>query len=48
MVNGEAGLIARFDGGTAVFAFIVRSGRIAQIDIVANPDKLHRVPQPEQ
>ena len=29
---------------TAVFAFVVRQGRIAQIDVVANPDKLRRVP----
>jgi RNA polymerase sigma-70 factor (ECF subfamily) len=45
-VNGEAGLVGRFDGGAAVLAFVVRDGRIAQIDVVANPDKLHRLPNP--
>ncbi len=43
-VNGEPGLVARFDGGAAVFAFVVRDGRIAAIDVVANPDKLRRLP----
>jgi RNA polymerase sigma-70 factor (ECF subfamily) len=46
VVNGEAGLVGRFDGGAAVFAFVVRDGRIAQIDVVANPHKLRRLPQP--
>ncbi len=48
VVNGEAGLIGRFDGGAAVFAFVVRDGRISQIDVVANPHKLRRVPQSGQ
>ena len=45
VVNGQAGLIARFDGGAAVFALLVRDGRIIQIDVVANPEKLRRLPQ---
>jgi RNA polymerase sigma-70 factor (ECF subfamily) len=44
MVNGEPGLIARFPGGTAVLAFAVRDGRITQIDIVVNPEKLRHLP----
>jgi RNA polymerase sigma-70 factor (ECF subfamily) len=48
VVNGEAGLIGRFDGGAAVFAFVVRDGRIAQIDVVANPQKLRRLPDGRQ
>ncbi|MGH9244941.1 MAG: RNA polymerase sigma factor SigJ [Acidimicrobiales bacterium] len=40
LVNGQPGLVARYDGQTVVFAFVVTDGLIAQIDIVANPEKL--------
>jgi RNA polymerase sigma-70 factor, ECF subfamily len=40
LVNGEPGLLVRFDGQVVVFAFVVADGRIAHIDIVANPAKL--------
>ncbi len=39
-VNGEPGLIARGPGSIAVVGFVVLGGRITEIDIVANPDKL--------
>jgi RNA polymerase sigma-70 factor, ECF subfamily len=42
-VNGEPGLVAQFDGGSAVIAFGVRNGRITQIDVVVNPEKLRRL-----
>ncbi|HZP28899.1 MAG TPA: RNA polymerase sigma factor SigJ [Acidimicrobiia bacterium] len=44
VVNGEPGLVGRFEGGAAVFAFVVRDGRVARIDVVVNPDKLRRLP----
>jgi RNA polymerase sigma-70 factor (ECF subfamily) len=44
LVNGDAGLVGRFDGGAAVFAFVVDGGRISRIDVVANPNKLGRLP----
>jgi RNA polymerase sigma-70 factor, ECF subfamily len=40
LVNGDPGLLVRFDGRVVVFAFVVAGGRIVQIDIVANPAKL--------
>jgi RNA polymerase sigma-70 factor (ECF subfamily) len=40
LVNGDPGLLVRFDGRVVVFAFVVAGGRIAHIDIVANPAKL--------
>jgi RNA polymerase sigma-70 factor (ECF subfamily) len=40
LVNGEPGLLVRFDGRVVVLAFVVAAGRIAHIDIVANPAKL--------
>jgi RNA polymerase sigma-70 factor (ECF subfamily) len=45
-VNGEPGLVARYDDRVAVFAFVVRDGHIVGIDVVANPDKLQHVPPP--
>ena len=48
-VNGQPGLIARYQGRAIVFAFVVNDGRITHIDVVANPAKLVRlaVPAPE-
>ena len=42
-VNGEPGLVGRFDGGAIVFAFVVAGGRVTRIDAVANPEKLRRL-----
>jgi RNA polymerase sigma-70 factor (ECF subfamily) len=42
-VNGEPGLVGRFDGGAIVFAFVVVGGRVTRIDAVANPEKLRRL-----
>jgi RNA polymerase sigma-70 factor, ECF subfamily len=40
IVNGAAGLIVRSPARSLVAAFIVAHGRIVEIDIVADPDKL--------
>jgi RNA polymerase sigma-70 factor (ECF subfamily) len=40
LVNGQPGLLLRADTRVAVVAFVVAHGRIAHIDIVANPAKL--------
>jgi RNA polymerase sigma-70 factor, ECF subfamily len=45
-VNGEPGLVARYDGGMSVFAFVVHDGRITHIDVIANPEKLRRISGP--
>jgi RNA polymerase sigma-70 factor, ECF subfamily len=39
-VNGQAGLLVRYGSAAAVFAFAVAEGRITEIDLVANPEKL--------
>ena len=39
-VNGQAGLLARYGSAAAVLAFAVVDGRITEIDLVANPEKL--------
>jgi RNA polymerase sigma factor (sigma-70 family) len=45
MVNGAAGLIiAPHDSPIAVIGFTTRDGRIVEIDLVADPDKLRGVP----
>jgi RNA polymerase sigma factor (sigma-70 family) len=41
IVNGAAGLIVRYPARSLVAAFTVANGRIVEIDIVADPDKLH-------
>jgi RNA polymerase sigma factor (sigma-70 family) len=40
IVNGGAGLVVRFPARILVAAFTVASGRIVEIDIIADPDKL--------
>jgi RNA polymerase sigma-70 factor (ECF subfamily) len=45
-VNGVPGLVAEADGNLAVFSFVVRNGRITNIDLVANPEKLRHVARP--
>ena len=43
IVNAGLGLVARRDGHvTAVYGFAVAGGRITEIDVVTNPDKLRR------
>ncbi|HEV7759406.1 MAG TPA: RNA polymerase sigma factor SigJ [Acidimicrobiales bacterium] len=45
-INGQPGLVARYQGRAIVFAFVVDGGRITQIDVVANPAKLARLAVP--
>jgi RNA polymerase sigma-70 factor (ECF subfamily) len=40
LVNGDPGLLVRYDHQVVVFAFVVAGGRIVHIDVVANPAKL--------
>ena len=44
-VNGHPGLLLETEDERSVIAFAVDAGRITEIDIVRNPDKLARVPQ---
>ncbi|MFB7724530.1 RNA polymerase sigma factor SigJ [Nocardia sp. NPDC056100] len=45
MVNGRPGLVV-FDGkNTGVFSFTIDDGRITNIDVVRNPDKLRNLPE---
>jgi RNA polymerase sigma factor (sigma-70 family) len=44
LINGAAGLVSTRDGQPfAVGAFTVRDGKIAEIDILADPARLHRL-----
>lgn len=44
LVNGAAGIVAAKDGRpVSVMAFTIRSGRIAEIDILADPERLARL-----
>jgi RNA polymerase sigma-70 factor (ECF subfamily) len=44
LVNGTAGLVAMPHGrAMAVFSVTVRRGRIAEINILADPDRLARL-----
>ena len=43
IVNGSAGLLVRFPARSIVGAFTVVDGRIAAIDIIADPEKLRRL-----
>jgi len=40
VVDGQAGLVARFGDRVAVLAFVVDRGQVTHLDIVANPEKL--------
>jgi RNA polymerase sigma-70 factor, ECF subfamily len=42
-VNGQPGLVVRHAGGVVVVAFVVLGGRITEIDLVANPNKLSEI-----
>ncbi|NRQ40300.1 RNA polymerase sigma factor SigJ [Nonomuraea sp. NN258] len=44
-VNGAPGVVVRAAGGTvdSVFAFTVADGRITEVDVVRNPDKLRHI-----
>ncbi len=46
-VNGAPGLLARFPARPLLLAFTVANGRIVEIDLVADPDKLRGLP-PDQ
>lgn len=48
-VNGASGLVFEgSDGIAGVMAFTVDDGRITEIDLVVNPEKLSRVPLPSR
>jgi RNA polymerase sigma factor (sigma-70 family) len=44
IVNGAPGLLARFPARSLLGAFTVAKGRIVEIDLIADPDKLRRLP----
>jgi len=44
IVNGAAGLLVRFPARSFVAAFTVTNGRIIEIDLIADPDKLRGLP----
>ncbi len=43
LVNGAAGLLVRFPARSLVAAFTVANGRIVEIDIIADPEKLRGI-----
>ena len=44
LVNGAAGLVCTLDGKLySVMAFTIRGGKIAQIDILADPERLSQL-----
>ena len=45
LVNGNAGVLTRLPDGRvfSVLAFTVAGGRVAEIDILADPDRLARL-----
>ncbi len=44
IVNGAPGLLVRFPARTLLYAFTVANGRIVEIDLIADPDKLRGLP----
>ena len=44
VVNGAPGLLARFPARSLLWAFTVANGRIVEIDLIADPDKLRGLP----
>jgi RNA polymerase sigma-70 factor (ECF subfamily) len=44
IVNGAPGLLARFPARSLLWAFTVAGGRIVEIDLIADPDKLRGLP----
>jgi hypothetical protein len=44
IVNGGPGLLARFPARSLLWAFTVTNGRIVEIDLIADPDKLRDPP----
>ena len=44
IVNGAPGLLVRFPTRSLLGAFTVAKGRIVEIDLIADPDKLRRLP----
>src|SRR5262245_50787528 len=45
IVNGAPGLLARFPARSLLWAFTVTNGRIAEIDLIADPAKLRGLPE---
>jgi RNA polymerase sigma factor (sigma-70 family) len=45
IVNGAPGLLVRFPARSLVAAFTVANGRIVEIDLIADPNKLRGLPQ---
>jgi RNA polymerase sigma-70 factor (ECF subfamily) len=44
VVNGAAGAVIFVDGRTtAIMGFVVRGGRIAAIDVLADPERIARI-----
>ena len=44
VVNGAPGLVLHYPARSALVAFTVAGGRIAEINVIADPDKLARLP----
>ena len=49
LVNGSAGIVSRDENGEpfSVMGFTVRDGRILEIDVLADPERLRR-PRPDR
>jgi RNA polymerase sigma-70 factor (ECF subfamily) len=43
IVNGAPGLLVRYPARSFLAAFTVANGRIVEIDLIADPDKLRRL-----
>jgi hypothetical protein len=44
IVNGAPGLLVRFPARSLLWAFTVVNGRIVEINLIADPDKLRGLP----
>jgi RNA polymerase sigma-70 factor (ECF subfamily) len=45
IVNGAPGVLVQFPARLLLGAFTVASGRIVEIDLIADPDKLRELPE---
>ncbi|HEY3458871.1 MAG TPA: hypothetical protein VGK64_30085 [Bryobacteraceae bacterium] len=45
LVNGAAGIVSRLSNGKifAIMCFTVKDNRIAEMDVIRNSDRLHRL-----
>jgi hypothetical protein len=43
-VNGASGLLVRLPARSLLWAFTVTTGRIVEIDLIADPEKLRGLP----